>query len=73
MPLDNGMISYEYECKTCGRRIERAYRTIADREDTVPCPCGGTAERVFSAPQLLSRGPGFYCTDYRKGSPDDAG
>src|ERR1039458_9429901 len=45
------MLLYEYECKQCGRHTEKIQK-FSDREIT-DCPhCGGTLERVVSAPAI---------------------
>jgi hypothetical protein len=31
--------------------------------------CGGPVRRVFSAPALIFKGPGFHINDYRKSPP----
>jgi predicted nucleic acid-binding Zn ribbon protein len=35
--------------------------------------CGGPVRRVFSAPALIFKGPGFHVTDYRKTAPPSEG
>jgi putative FmdB family regulatory protein len=54
---------YEYQCHSCGKRIERLQRFDAPllRE----CPhCGGELTKLISAPALQFKGSGFYLTDY---------
>lgn len=58
---------YEFECRSCGKRMEVLQRF----EDPPPaaCPtCGGDLKKLFSAPAVQFKGSGFYATDY-KGSP----
>ena len=49
------MPTYEYECPSCGARLEER-RAIVDREVAAACPCGGHATLVISMP--ASRFPG---------------
>ena len=58
---------YEYRCTHCGERTE-----VLQRLGTAPltlCPhCGGTLEKLISAPALQFKGTGWYVTDYAKRS-----
>ena len=58
---------YEYQCTSCGQRIE-----VLQRLGAAPpshCPhCGGTLEKMISAPALQFKGTGWYVTDYAKRS-----
>ena len=57
---------YEYECTSCGERTEVLQRLGAA---SPPCPhCGGTLEKLVSAPALQFKGTGWYVTDYAKRS-----
>jgi len=60
---------YEYECKKCKHRFERIQSFSA--QPVKKCPkCGGTVERLLSAPAVQFKGTGWYVTDYaRKSSP----
>jgi putative FmdB family regulatory protein len=40
------MPAYDYLCP-CGEKQERFFR-VADKPDTVPCKCGGTATKQLS-------------------------
>ena len=58
------MVTYEYDCTKCGERVE------IKKKMTAPTPrthrgCGGNLKRVWSAPSIAFRGPGFYSTDNR--------
>lgn len=39
---------YDHYCHECDQITEHSC-TIADRKQFVPCPCGGSAERIISA------------------------
>lgn len=58
---------YEYQCKKCKHRFERIQK-FSDPE-VKKCPeCGGSVERLLSAPAVQFKGSGWYVTDYaRKG------
>ncbi|MCD6326185.1 zinc ribbon domain-containing protein [bacterium] len=56
---------YEYQCKTCGKKIE----IIQDVDHEAPecCPvCKGELKRLLGVPALIFKGTGFYATDYAK-------
>jgi putative FmdB family regulatory protein len=59
-----GMPTYEYRCSRCQYKFE----TVHGVGETVDrCErCGGPVRRVFSAPALIFKGPGFHVNDYRK-------
>ncbi len=56
---------YEYRCTSCGKRIEVLQRLGAAPPSLCP-HCGGTLEKVISAPALQFKGTGWYVTDYAK-------
>jgi putative FmdB family regulatory protein len=57
---------YEYRCSSCGELTE-ALQHIGDAPLS-ECPhCGGTLERITSAPALHFKGSGWYVTDYGRG------
>jgi putative FmdB family regulatory protein len=58
---------YEYKCAKCGKTFE-VIQKFADAPLTVHEECGGTVERLFSAPAFHLKGTGWYATDYAKGS-----
>lgn len=54
---------YEYECKKCGRRLERIQK-FSDPILTICEICKGNLERVISSPAFKFKGSGWYVTDY---------
>ena len=62
---------YEYECKQCGRHTEKIQK-FSDPEIT-DCPhCGGTLERVVSAPAISFKGGGWYADGYGNAKPSSS-
>ncbi len=58
---------YEYQCKDCGVRFERA-QSFHDAPLT-KCPeCEGEVHRVIGPTGIIFKGSGFYITDNRKSS-----
>ena len=66
------MPTYEYECQKCHKPHE-AYQSITAKALT-KCPkCGGRLKRLMgSGAGFLFKGSGFYITDYRSKSYQDA-
>jgi putative FmdB family regulatory protein len=66
------MPTYEYQCGNCGHRFEKIQKISAPAH--VECPrCEGIAERLISGGAgLLFKGSGFYSTDYRSKSYQEA-
>lgn len=68
------MPTYEYECAKCHKPHE-AYQAITAKPLT-KCPrpkCGGKLKRMMgSGSGFLFKGQGFYITDYRSKSYQDA-
>ncbi len=63
---------YEYECTACKRHTEKIQK-FSDVEITV-CPhCGGTLERVISAPAISFKGGGWYSDLYSSAKPAASG
>ena len=67
---------YEYQCRDCGRRLE-IIQKFSEDPLTECSECGGTLEKVLSAPAFHLKGSGWYKTDYarkdggkKKDSPD---
>ena len=56
---------YEYECKKCGRRVEKIQK-FSDPPLTVCEKCGGEIEQLISSPAIQFKGSGWYVTDYAK-------
>ena len=66
------MPAYNFVCPVCGERFEQrlSYR---DDLQQVACPNGHQGVRkIFSAPSVVFKGPGFYVTDHRKSQPKTA-
>jgi putative FmdB family regulatory protein len=63
---------YEYQCKKCNHRFEKIQK-FSDPA-VKKCPqCGGTVEKLISAPSVQFKGSGWYVTDYaRKGAGSSA-
>jgi putative FmdB family regulatory protein len=58
---------YEYACKKCGKHVDKIEKF--DGPYLKKCPsCGGTVERVASAPAIQFKGSGWYITDYGRSS-----
>jgi putative FmdB family regulatory protein len=63
---------YEYECTTCHKHTEKIQK-FSDPEITV-CPhCGGSLERVLSAPAVSFKGHGWYADGYGNAKPKSSG
>jgi putative FmdB family regulatory protein len=62
---------YEYECKQCGRHTEKIQK-FSDLEITDFPHCGGTLERVPSAPAASFKGGGWYADGYGNAKPSSA-
>lgn len=66
------MPTYEYQCGNCGHRFEKIQKISESAQ--VECPrCENIAERLISGGAgLLFKGSGFYITDYRSKSYQEA-
>lgn len=62
---------YEYHCSKCDKIIE-VMRKFSDPPLTEHEGCGGTLERLLSAPAFQLKGTGWYLTDYGKGGTKPA-
>jgi putative FmdB family regulatory protein len=62
---------YEYECESCGRRVERIQR-FSDPPLTTCETCGGPLRKLLSSPAIQFKGSGWYITDYAR-KPDTGG
>src|SRR5277367_1251106 len=63
---------YEYKCISCQKHVEKIQK-FSDPEITV-CPhCGGTLERVVSAPAIAFKGGGWYADGYASAKPAASG
>lgn len=56
---------YEYECSSCGHRVEVIQR-LADPPLESCAECSGQVRRLISAPAFQFKGTGWYVTDYAK-------
>ena len=57
---------YEYKCDQCGEVFE-VRQKFADEPLQVHEKCGGTVQRLISAPALQFKGSGWYVNDYGRG------
>jgi len=66
------MPTYEYQCQKCKRRQEASQSIIA--KPLAKCQkCGGRLKRLISSGSgFLFKGSGFYITDYRSKSYNEA-
>ena len=66
------MPTYEYECQRCGHTFER-FQSITE-EKLKRCPqCRGKLKRLLgTGAGILFKGSGFYETDYRSSSYEQA-
>ena len=58
---------YEYECKKCGRRVEKIQK-FSDPPLTTCESCGGELDQLISSPAIQFKGSGWYVTDYARKS-----
>ena len=68
------MPTYEYQCHTCGTRFD-VLQSMSDDpiEDCQDENCDGTVKKLISAGAgLIFKGSGFYITDYRDSSYNEA-
>lgn len=56
---------YDYKCQQCGQVFE-VRQKFSDDPLTTHEGCGGSVERLISAPALQFKGSGWYITDYAK-------
>ena len=63
---------YEYRCERCEHVFEVIQR-FSDEPLTVHENCGGTVERLISAPALQFKGTGWYITDYARAGKNGGG
>jgi putative FmdB family regulatory protein len=57
---------YEYKCDKCGGVFDLK-QNFSDEPVTRHEGCGGTVERLISAPTFQFKGTGWYVTDYARG------
>ena len=66
------MPTYEYQCQKC-KRPHEAFQSITAKPLTRCGTCGGKLKRLLgSGSGFLFKGSGFYITDYRSKSYQDA-
>jgi len=58
---------YEYQCQTCGHKLEAMQRITDDPLRTCPS-CGGKLNKLISNTSFILKGTGWYATDYAKKS-----
>lgn len=63
---------YEYRCSKCGKNFD-VLQKFSDAPLTTHENCGGSVERVLSAPAFQLKGSGWYATDYGKGGKKPSG
>lgn len=64
------MPTYDYACNDCTHTFEHYQSMSSDPLTTCP-QCQGKLRRLFgTGGALIFKGTGFYCTDYKKPSPD---
>lgn len=54
---------YEYRCTDCENKVEVIQR-FSDPDLSDCTECGGTLERLLSAPSIRFKGSGWYVNDY---------
>ena len=57
---------YEYECKSCGKRIEALQGFNDPPLETCECGDEGELKKLVSAPAFQFKGDGWYVTDYAR-------
>lgn len=66
------MPTYDYECRSCGHRVEVIHAMTA--EGPTGCDrCGGPMRRVLHPAGIIFRGSGFYTTDSRSATTPAGG
>jgi len=68
------MPNYDYECQQCGKRFE-VFQSMNDAKlELCQSPnCGGQVKRLLgTGGGILFKGAGFYQTDYRSSSYQEA-
>ena len=66
------MPTYDYECTKCGHTFEVFHDINSVSKERCP-HCRGKAQKLISGGSgLIFKGSGFYITDYKKKSSQDA-
>ena len=63
---------YEYRCSKCDTVFE-VMQKFSDAPLTTHENCGGTVERLISAPGFQFKGSGWYVTDYKSSGKKSEG
>jgi putative FmdB family regulatory protein len=63
---------YEYRCSKCSEQFE-VLQKFSDAPLSVHEGCGGSVERLLSAPGLQFKGSGWYITDYKNSGAKNDG
>ncbi len=64
------MPTYDYHCKHCGHELELFQQMTESPKKICPkCKAPKLIRRIGGGGGLIFKGPGFYATDYRKGTP----
>jgi putative FmdB family regulatory protein len=67
------MPTYDYVCKSCEHRFEHFQTMTSDTLTQCPeCKEESLKRLIGTGAALIFKGSGFYCTDYKKPSPDAA-
>lgn len=64
------MPTYDYQCRSCGHRIE-VIHAMTDQGPSVCERCGGEMRRILFPAGIIFKGSGFYKTDSRAASGAD--
>jgi putative FmdB family regulatory protein len=63
---------YSFQCTSCGARFDRSQPAAG--QHLPECPAGHrTVRRVYTAPAVVFKGPGFYSTDNRRHKGETTG
>ncbi len=65
------MPTYVYFCQTCDAEFE-AIQSFSAKPLRTHDVCGSAVRKVFLPASIVFKGSGFYATDSRKGTSDDA-
>lgn len=64
---------YSFICPTCGTHFDERL-SFQDSASSVTCPSGHQGvKRVYSTPNVVFKGKGFYVTDQRKHTSTESG
>jgi putative FmdB family regulatory protein len=62
------MPQYDYKCKDCKTAfsISASFTSMLGCKPSCPCCKGENIEKIYSAPNIIFKGSGFYNTDNKK-------